>query len=51
MKADGAMHGHFSRLVAELLAPIADRVGWDPTPSDGHSGKLLRATVIELLAS
>ena len=51
LKADETMHAHFSKLAAGLLAPIASKVGWEPKDADGHSGKLLRATVIELLAT
>lgn len=51
LKADEKMSERFSKLAAELLEPIAAKVGWEPKDSDGHSGKLLRATVIELLAT
>ncbi|CAN0338129.1 unnamed protein product, partial [Laminaria digitata] len=51
LKADEKTHAHFSKLAAGLLAPIASKVGWEPKDADGHSGKLLRATVIELLAT
>lgn len=45
------MHGRFCKLAADILAPIAAAVGWEPKETDGHSGKLLRATVIDLLAT
>lgn len=45
------MSKRFSKLAADLLKPIAAAVGWEPKEDDGHSGKLLRATVIELLAT
>ncbi|CAN0203585.1 unnamed protein product, partial [Hapterophycus canaliculatus] len=51
LKADVTMSERFSKLAAELLEPISAKVGWEPKDSDGHSGKLLRATVIELLAT
>ncbi|CAM9808130.1 unnamed protein product [Ectocarpus sp. 4 AP-2014] len=51
LKADEAMSKRFSKLAAGLLKPIAAKVGWEPKDTDGHSGKLLRATVIELLAT
>ncbi|CAB1114463.1 unnamed protein product [Ectocarpus sp. CCAP 1310/34] len=51
LKADEAMSKRFSKLAAGLLKPIAGKVGWEPKDTDGHSGKLLRATVIELLAT
>lgn len=51
LKADEKMSKRFSKLAADLLKPISARVGWEPKESDGHSGKLLRATVIELLAT
>eukprot|EP00752_Nemacystus_decipiens_P007190 g6439.t1 len=51
LKADESMSKRFSDLAAELLKPIAAAVGWEPKEDDGHSGKLLRATVIELLAT
>ncbi|CAM9875213.1 unnamed protein product, partial [Discosporangium mesarthrocarpum] len=47
--ADEVMHKRFTDMVAKLLAPVAKRVGWNPSRRDGHSGKLLRATVIGLL--
>ena len=51
LKADESMSKRFSTLAADLLKPIAAAVGWEPKEDDGHSGKLLRATVIELLAT
>lgn len=51
LKADEDMSKRFSKLAAGLLKPIAAKVGWEPKDTDGHSGKLLRATVIELLAT
>lgn len=51
LKADEKMHSRFCKMTGELLAPIAASVGWEPKETDGHSGKLLRATVIELLAT
>lgn len=51
LKADEVMSKRFSALAAGLLKPIAAEVGWEPKEADGHSGKLLRATVIELLAT
>lgn len=51
LKADEKMHGHFCNIAAKLLGPIAAKVGWEPREDDGHTGKLLRATVVELLAA
>lgn len=51
MEADENMHARFCKMVAQLLAPITKKVGWEPKDTDGHSGKLLRATLIELLAT
>lgn len=51
LKADEKMYSNFCKMAAELLAPVAASVGWEPQDTDGHSGKLLRATIIELLAT
>jgi len=39
--------GHFA---SSLVKPAALKVGWDPRSDDGHLGKLLRATLINLLS-
>ena len=44
------MRKHFAAFAASLVKPAAARVGWDARPDDGHLGKLLRATLVNLLA-
>ncbi len=47
---DGAESlGHLQELSRELLRPIAEQVGWNPKPSDGHLDSLLRSLVIARL--
>lgn len=41
---------HFAAFAASLVKPAAARVGWDARPDDGHLGKLLRATLVNLLS-
>jgi len=44
-----SLRSHFSQFASRLVKPAAQRVGWNPKDSDGHLGKLLRATLISLL--
>lgn len=46
--AGTAMHKRFEHFVARLASPAAGLVGWEPSPSDDHLGKLRRAAVIGL---
>lgn len=40
----------FAAFAASLVKPAAARAGWDARPDDGHLGKLLRATLVNLLS-
>lgn len=40
----------FAAFAASLVKPTAARAGWDARPDDGHLGKLLRATLVNLLS-
>jgi puromycin-sensitive aminopeptidase len=44
------VHKSFRLFAAKLVAPCASAVGWEASAADGHLGKLLRGTVIKLLA-
>ncbi len=41
----------FCKMVRRLIEPCAKEMGWDPKPSDGHLGKMLRGTMIRLLST
>lgn len=42
-------HANFKRLGKRLVLNAFNKCGWDPKSTDGHSEKLLRATVVGLL--
>ncbi|EGD82277.1 puromycin-sensitive aminopeptidase-like protein [Salpingoeca rosetta] len=48
--SDEALSKHLRALAASLVEPAAKKVGWDAKESDGHLTKLLRQTLIALLA-
>ncbi len=45
------LNGWFCEMVRKLIEPCAKEVGWNPKPSDGHLGKMLRGTMIRLLCT
>ena len=44
-------HFHFQAFGRELLHPIAQAMGWDPKPEEGHLQTLLRSTMLGQLGA
>ena len=44
-------HARFQTFGQELLRPIAQKVGWNPIPGEGHLQTLLRSVVLSQLGS
>jgi hypothetical protein len=44
------LHRHYVAFARKLIRPATEHIGWDSRESDGHLGKLLRGTLIGLLA-
>jgi len=47
---DEFLHQKLSAFASSLILPAFSTVGWEPQPTDGHLTKLLRATLVGLLA-
>jgi len=47
---DAFLHEKLTAFASRLLLPAVEKVGWEAQPNDGHLTKLLRATLIALLA-
>lgn len=45
-----SVHPHFKKMAASIVDPAMARLGWEPKASDSHLTKLMRSTVISLLA-
>lgn len=42
----GDAYASFSRFASKIVKSAFDKVGWDALPTDGHSQKILRSTIV-----
>jgi hypothetical protein len=45
-----SVHSNFKKMAASIVDPAMARLGWEPKDTDSHLTKLMRSTVISLLA-
>lgn len=48
--ADESICADLQKVAKQIIAPLITKVGWAPSPEDGHLTILLRATMISLLS-